>query len=272
MFFFNIDTTDLDFLRSLDKTLAEAAKRVNRELAESGKNKAIELAASRLHSRRKMFIEGVSTFEAEQGVWVLHLDAKVRWIDDGMGQHDMLDNLLSSKKAKRAKDGSVYLIVPFRHGTGVGKGSATPAQMDLTTTIKSEMKQRGIPWSKMETDSSGKVKLGRIHSFDIGNRPLKTANAPGQGKGPIGDVRQGPTGIPFLQGISIYQKEDGKGGFKKDIMTFRIASSKHRGQGRWQHPGLKPVHIFDDTVKWMHETLDQKIVPQLMAEVQSMIS
>ena len=272
----------MNFLKELEKTLGDAAKQVNRDLAQMTYGKAVELASERLHSRRQMFIDGLSTYE-EEGVWILHLDASVGWIEDGMPEHNMLDNLLSSPKAKTAADGSTYLVVPFHHGPGKGKGSTTPAQQDLVSTLKSEMKKKDIPWAKIEVDGNGKPKLGKLHSFDIMNSPIKTHHGPGQGRGPIGDVRQGPNmrqragggpgggGNPFLQGVGVYQKENSKGKVQKSIMTFRVASSKHRGQEMWQHPGLAPVAILEESVKWAKEQLEEKIVPRFMSTLEGII-
>lgn len=282
MFSINIDTKDLDFLKELDKILKDAAKGANRDLATMTKAKAIELAGERLHSRRQMFVDGLQIRE-EDGVFVLHLDAHVGWINDGMPQHDMLDNLLSSPKAKTAADGSTYMVVPFQHGPGKGKGSQTQAQQDLTSTLKSEMKKMNIPWAKIENDKDGKPKLGKLHSFDIMTKPLKTHTGPGQGWGPVGDVKQGPNqrqiqgggpgggGTPFLQGVSVYQRMKGNK-VQKSIMTFRIASSKHRGQGRWQHPGLSPTSIMEDAAKWAESQLEESVVPRLMGYLDSIIT
>jgi len=281
VFLVNVDTSDLNFLKELEKTLNDAAKQVNRDLAQMTYGKAVELASERLHSRRQMFIDGLSTYE-EDGVWVLHLDASVGWIEDGMPEHNMLDDLLSSPKAKTAADGSTYVTIPFHHGPGKGKGSTTQAQQDLISTLKTEMKKKNIPWAKIEKDENGKPKLGKLHSFDVMNAPIKSHHGPGQGRGPIGDVRQGPNarqaagggpgggGTPFLQGVGVYQKEKG-GKVQKSIMTFRIASSKHRGQDRWQHPGIEGTNILADSVKWAQEQIEEKIAPRLMDKIDAII-
>ncbi len=186
----------------------------------------------------------------------------------------MLDALLASPKAKRSKSGDRYVVVPFDHSPGQGVTSTTPAQQDLISTIKSAMKKEGIPFGKIEADASGAAKIGKLHSFSINDKPIKTKNAPGQGHGAIGDVRQGPTGTPFLQGVSVYQQADpkAKSGAKKVIMTFRIASSKHEEQQRWIHPGNEPMNIIEDAAKWGLETFDSEIAPGIIAKVMLEIS
>lgn len=269
MFYVNIDCTSLiQLVDQLEPAIEAAVKKAGKDLAAMTYAHAVEEANKRLNTRRQMFIDGLSFFESE-GVWVVNLDAKVRWIDSGLSEHNMLQDLLKSKKAKRAADGSTYLVVPFQHNKGPTQ--MTPAQANLLDTIKRELKNRSIPYGKVERNSDGTPKLGKLHSFDITKAPIKTSHGPGQGKGPIGEVKQGPTGIPLLKGVSIYQKKvkDKKGveSVKRSIMTFRVASSKQTGTGRWDHPGLKPVNIMDDAAKWAVEQWEKKIGPQVLAQI-----
>lgn len=284
MFSVNIDVSQIADLVGETRKAADAAmQEAARNLTAMTHAKIVELAGQKLHSRRQMFVDGLSYHQVAADTWLISLDAKVRWIDDGMKPHNMIDDLLRSKKTKTAKDGSRYVVVPFNHGPGRGATNSTPAQMDLVSTIKSEMKRRGIPFGTVERDASGSPKTGRLHSFDIMKEPLKTANAPGQGRGPVGDVRQGPNarqlvgggpgggGTPFLQGVSVYQNKvkDRFGNTKvqRSIMTFRVASSKHKGQDRWNHPGTEPMNILEDAAKWAMETFDREIAPGIIARV-----
>jgi hypothetical protein len=249
---------------NVDEAIKGATECAARDLAEMTKRKAEELAATKLHTRREMFVKGLKVQAVNEDTWMVSLDAKVRWIDDGMTSHNMLDQLLASPKAKRAADGSKYVVIPFDHSPGKGSTGATPAQQDLITTIKSEMKKRGIPFGKIETDAAGQAKLGRLHSFDIETAPIKSSHGPGQGKGPLGAVKQGPTGIPLLQGVTVYQSKDSKGKVKRHVMTFRVASSKHAGQGRWEHPGNQAVNIMEDAAQWARETWEKEVAPALV--------
>src|SRR4051794_21540358 len=74
----------------------------------------VEKARDRLHTRKALFLDHLKYFPLDDKTFVVSLDAKARWIDDGMDAHSMLDDLLKSKKAKRAKDGSTYVVVPFQ--------------------------------------------------------------------------------------------------------------------------------------------------------------
>jgi hypothetical protein len=164
-------------------------------------------------------------------------------------------------------------VIPFSHGPGKGQTSTTPAQQSLISTIKKEMAQRKIPWNKIENDDTGSPRLGMLHAFDISSKPLKTHHGAGQGWGQIGQVRQGPTGIPFLHGVRVYQHriktESGLEKVKRSVMTFRIVSSKHAGTKRWFHPGLPAEHLFEEAAEWAQKEWSEKALPQIIEALTS---
>lgn len=258
MIYLNLDISALlNLQKSLEPAVKDSMARAAAKLTEATKAHIIEQANTKLHTRRQKFVEALTVFpiDDKQGVWVVNLDKKARWIDDGMLEHEMIDDLLKSPKTKTSKDGSRYLSIPFDHSPGKGKTGTTPAGKTLIDTIRSELKTRGIPFGKLEKGPDGKPLLGNLHNIDITKSPVKTIEGPGQGKGPIGDVRQGPTGIPFLQGIRIAQHavkdpKTGKDNVKRTITTFRTVSSKHKGTGRWVHPGLEPKHLLEEGADW----------------------
>lgn len=267
MLYVNIDLSELTELLNLDEGIKKVAADAARDLAAMTQAKIIELANEKLHSRRQMFVENLHMKEEEDGVFVISLAAKVRWIDDGMPAHNMLDALLSSRKAKHAKDGSRYLIIPFDHSPGLGPTKTTPPQQDLITAIKGEMRQRGIPFGKIEKDAAGEAKLGKLHSFTLGDRPIKTKDGPGMGRGNKGDVRQGPTGIPFLENVIVRQDKTKTGKIKRSISTFRVASSKHTGADRWNHPGTAAINMMEDAMKWATDTWEKDIAPAVINKI-----
>jgi hypothetical protein len=280
MLLVNLDISGLlDLQKSLDSVVRDEMKNAGQALAAATHAHILEEAGKKLHSTLKPFQDHLTLFPLEgsgENVWVVNLDRKYRWIDDGMEEHEMIDDLLKSKKVKTAKDGSRYLSVPFDHGPGKGKTGSTPAQQSLVATIKKELKNRGIPFGKIEKGADGKPLMGTLHNIDITKEPLKSIQGPGQGKGPIGQVKQGPTGIPFLQGIRITQKmvkdpNTGKESVKRGIMTFRTVSSKMKGTGRWVHPGLTPKNLLEEGQKWAEDQWSRIIAPQLLKSVISKV-
>jgi hypothetical protein len=88
----------------------------------------------------------------------------------------------------------------------------------------------------------------------------------------VGGVRQGPTGIPFLQNVTVYQSPDkkSKSGVKRSIFTFRTVSSK-QGQGRWEHPGNEPMNLMEDALEWARKEWESTISPEIVAKIVSSI-
>lgn len=254
---------------NLKQAAQEAAQKAASQLVAMTRAHMVEEANKKLHTRRQMFVDGLSHAQVDENTWVISLAGKVKWIDEGIEPHNMLPDLLASPKAKTSKDGGKYLIIPFHHGPK-GPTQMTPAQSDLLTTIKSELKRRQIPYSKIEVDANGLPKLGKLHTLNITNAPLKTKEGPGQGHGLIGQVRQGNTGIPFLQGLNVYQRQVG-GKVRRELMSFRIASSKHFGSGKWQYPGLEPGGFFDEAETWAAKTWAEDVGPALIADLKSQI-
>ena len=255
-----------DFRPSVDRAMKDAA----RDLATQTHAHILEEVQQKLHSTREKYVNALNIEQVDEDTWVITLKKDAMFIEEGLPPNkDMLDGLLKSQKAKTAKDGSRYVVVPFQHNKG--QTQQTPAQKNLTDTVKAEMKKRKIPYGKLENGPDGKPKTGLLHSFDIMRNPIKTAHGPGQGKGPVGSVKQGPTGIPFLQGVRVYQHavKDKKGNSKiqKSIMTFRVASSKHKGQGRWVHPGLEAKRFFDEAAKWAVKEFEERIRDQILISV-----
>lgn len=240
-----------------------------------------EQAQAKLHSRREMFMEALDFDEPDVNTWSIIVRESGRWIEDGQEPHSMLDDLLKSPKAKTAKDGSKYLVIPFKHNKGPTQ--RTKAQSELLGSLKTALKDKGIPYGKIEKNPDGSPKLGLLHKMDLQGpkqkRPQEGAmgpvgrphrvDAPG-----VGEV--GPAGRPHLWGVRIYQKAkknadgspkvDGAGQAMatREIMTFRVASSKQQGSNKWFHPGTAPMHFLDDAYAWASDQWDSKIEPELL--------
>jgi hypothetical protein len=194
--------------------------------------------------------------------------------------HSMVKDLLGDNP-KVAKDGSRYRVIPFEHSKG-GVTQNTPAEMELVNAIKGELKKLRVPWAAPERNTDGSPKSGVVRKLDIQGpaRPGGTEAGPGgnqhgYGHGAVGAPMQGPTGIPFLKGVTISQNplfntdgtpkldKKGKQMAAKSITTFRVVSSKHEGE-RWKYPGIEGVHFLDDGCEWAGREWEQKILPELL--------
>lgn len=274
MFFVNLDLSALEDIVDLGDLAEEEMQRAVSNLAAQTRGKILELAKERLHSRRNMFVDALSHFQVDETTWVVNLDKSARWIDEGMPEHNMLEKLLKSKKAKTAKDGTKYVVVPFQHNRT--KQDMTPAQQSLLNTIKNELAKVGTTPNKIEMKADGTPQLGLVRSLDISQKPKSTRKLK-IGAGPFGSPAQGPTGIPLLKGVRVYQKEiqkaDGTKGVGRFVMTFRVASQKHKDQpGRWNHPGVEATNLMEEGMRWALETWSSKTAPEIMARIVAKIT
>lgn len=279
MFYIDIDIAALVGLEGSVKAAADKAVLVaGQSLATATHAHILEQVQKKLHSTREKYIENLSFKQVNKDTWLISLDAGAMFIEDGMPEHEMIDALLShgrptgkpSGVAKgeihTAKDGSRFRVIPFEHKKG--PTAQTAKATSLTDMIKKATKQLGIPYGSVEKDAAGKPKLGTLHSFDIMKQPSGgNRQQVGNPNVPVGKH----SGISLLQGVRISQHmvEDpktGKSSVKRSISTFRIVSSKHKGSGRWHHPGLEPRHFFPEAYTWAVSQYQNKIVPEIIKQ------
>ena len=280
MFSINVDISQLEELLELGPALKKIANEAGDELSKMAVAKAKEKAAEKLHTRRQMYQDGLSWEKHGQDTWMIVLDGKVRWIDDGQTAFDMLKGLLNSPKAKNGKNGK-YIVVPFHTGPkGTEKGTNTrigntQAQQDLTKAVKDALKAKNIPFAKIEKDSQGNDLMGKLHGFDIVNAPVKQDAGPGQRRGPVGEVMQGSkakgekSGSPFLQGVSVHQFKDKNGKTRRSILTFRVATESQGGMAKWEHPGNDAVDILEKAVEDAIDMWQKDVAPALVEKALS---
>lgn len=206
--------------------------------------KANELAAQKLNSRRKQFTDALSYEEIAPGIWVVSLDESALWIEDGMDPHSMVDDLLR-KNPKVAKDGTRYKVIPFDHGKA--PSLQTSKAKEITDQVKRELKSLKVPFKKVELNPDGSPKLGTVFKKNIPSaRPTAKAK------------------YPSLHGLTIIQSQVGEK-VKRDVMTFRVVTDKHKQEGLWFHPGIGGVKIIDEVFNWVSNEFDNKILPEVLA-------
>lgn len=271
----NIDEITEEF-EGLEERMKMALQEGVKLLAIQTEAHVREQANKELHSRRAMFLEHLKMVEEHDGVWSIVVPEKIMWIEEGMEPHSMIPDLLKSPKAKTAKDGSRYVVVPFQHNKGPTEQPNEFAS-SVTEMLKNNLKKMKVPYQKIEKNPDGSPKLGRggttktdgtqivdqkkLHSIDMGGpkRPHWTS--------------------PVLDGVTIYQnrKKNPDGSFKgnkqtgkptvfRDIMTFRVASSKHQGQ-KWDHPGLEGKEFLDEAYQWALNHWEHELLPTIIAKV-----
>lgn len=153
-----------------------------------------------------------------------------RTIEEGTPARDMKPGLLGGEKVRRAKDGSLYTIIPFRHGT---PGAATLAPLPRAVYDQA----RTLARSQITGTYRGRNAWGRFtrrHRYQWGGR--------------LGDMGPGahrdqPPGHEYTHTTSIYSGlvKMGKPGHTQ-YMTFRVVSSKSPPNSWWR-PAVEPKPI-----------------------------
>lgn len=194
-----------------------------------------------LHSTRKIYMDALSApIEVEPGCFLISLDAKALFLEDGSAGGPMT-GLLDSPKAKQGKNGK-YINVPFLH-------SKTPSQMtdsakSVSLSIRAELKKRNIGYKTLEMNEKGEPKIGILHQFTVKGEKLKDSH------------KHGP-----MEGVNVIQQKNAKTGLvERNVLTFRTMTEDNP----WIAKEIKPNHFFessyDDAVMLWNET----ILPEIM--------
>ncbi len=242
-------------IKQLTTEIESRAKQSMGLLQQQIYGKIVEKAQDKLKSTRSTYIANLGMLNESDNLYVVYLKKEAAWIEDGMEAHEMIDDLTQGPKAKTAKDGSRYNIIPFKHNKSPQNTSR--AQMQIQNVVKKELKARGLDKTIMV---NGRPATGRVATLDLvgKNMPTNKFNK------------------PILAGLTIYQREvktkAGKSMIKRDVMTFRVASTKQKGSGMWFHPGSKGANIFKEVeqeVDQMWQQMMKDILDQVKIEVKT---
>jgi len=249
----NVDQIAAEMEGEVENSRRLIAMSVGR-LAAATNQHVVKLAEKKLHSRLAAYKKALSFKEVGENTWVIELDEKALWIEDGKEAGSMLDDLLKSPKAKVSKDGHKYIVVPFEHSKA--PQHQTAEAQSITDMLRKDLKKQGVNFKKLDRNPDGSVREGLVHSGNHGGpkKPHWTNRA-------LDNVRiyqkgmKNPDGSPSL---------DGKGMQKgsRTALTFRIASEKHRGT-KWEQPALEGVKIFDEAFEWALQQWETEILPML---------
>ena len=230
--------------------MAEWKRLADRTLTSTARDYKAGLRSGVTDSGRTIFLELSGSRVVEQA-------------ENGFKGGDMRTWMLKSPKAKTSKDGSKYLVVPFRHGTpGAAKGAGTKAR---SVNVGNRMPRA--------VHAAAKKLHGTI------NNPSGAAGKMGTKWG--GRLHEGSKGVnkaahkeiatrkkPW-HAMSIYkgmvrkeQADHSKGGSQTSgYTTFRVISSKvRRGPKHWHHPGITGKFLAKKVSKYIDRIAAQAIV------------
>lgn len=211
--------------------------------------KVAEEAQQELHSSRKTFMDALGFEELSPGIWVISIDQKALWIEEGIDPNkDMKPDLLKSG-TKTSQSGNKYKVIPFDYGKPPSQ--LTQGAQAIVSAIKQNLKKENVPFKKIERNSDGSPRVGKLHSFNFGN-PGGRMGGPGKGNTPV------------MNGLSIYQSITKTGNVRRDIMTFRTVSSGPASAEKWFHPGLEAKKYLDKAAEWAMKEWEDKILPEVL--------
>ncbi|NJO48125.1 MAG: hypothetical protein HC840_00250 [Leptolyngbyaceae cyanobacterium RM2_2_4] len=211
--------------------------------------KVKEMASQELHTSRKDFMDSLGFEEVAPGVWVISVDESGLWVEEGIDANKDMKPGLLAENFKTSKEGHRYKAIPFDYGSPPSQ--QTPSTQVIVSYLKQQLKKEGVPFRKIERNTDGSPKVGKLHEFDFGN-PRGTRGGPGKGNTPV------------LKNLSIYQSVTKTGNVRRDILTFRTVSSGPGSQGKWHHPGLEAKKFLDRALDWAMKEWEEKILPEVM--------
>lgn len=170
-------------------------------------------------------VNGVTLEEGPPLVWTLKSDAKeAEEVEHGTEAKDLKLTHLKSPKARRAKDGSVYLIIPFRHGIPGTRGMPNmPKKVHALAKKLKASKALGVVGKRPNAWGGEVDKFG----YSWGGK-LTEADLLAAGQSPEVAKRLG----------NLYRFNDAK---HSTYVTFRTMSSKSSGWIVPARPGLAPL-------------------------------
>lgn len=211
--------------------------------------KVVQEANEELHSSRQEFMDSLGFEEVAPGVWVISVDESGLWVEEGIDANkDMKPDLLKNNP-KISANGNRYKVIPFDYGKPPSQ--MTPTTQMIVAAIRDNLKKEKVPFKKIERNTDGSPRTGKLHEFDFGN--------PG---GKMGSIGKGNT--PVMNGLSIYQTITASGNVRRDILTFRTVSSGPASAGKWHHPGLAPKKFLDRALDWAMKEWEDKILPEAL--------
>jgi hypothetical protein len=209
--------------------------------------KVAEMARDELKSPLSQLQKALDWEEISPGVWVVSIDEKAFWIEEGIEPNKDMKPALLKGATKTSKAGHKYRAIPFDHGKPPTQ--MTPHAQGLVDKIKAKLRQEKVPFKKIEKTKDGSPRVGKLHEFHIdSDKPTPKASH------------------PALKGLTIYQTKMPDGKIRRDILTFRTVSEGPNSKDKWFHPGYTAKKFLDRASEWAVKEWENEILPQILAK------
>lgn len=263
--------------KQLSKSIGDLAKATQRhilELADSELSQSLKTVFRGKEGQQNIHLDTISP-----NVHVITLTGSAYWIEEGIPSNtDMKTDkwLFKSKNTKTSKDGSKYLVIPFKQSKA--PSTQTGYEKILSDRIKFELKAQNkvrksqgldaIPWAGIEKDKSGKPKEGLLHEFDFSaGKSSKWSNDPLERLRVHQAIEKDSEGKVKLT-------KGGKTKVTRSWMTFRTASDSTKvnpetgmsPKEKFIHPGYPAKKFMDKSAEWCEQQFYNNILPDIFAK------
>ena len=221
-------------IQGITESIAKSLYLAAANLARMTLNKAQELAGQKLHNTRLDYINALHMDETAPGIFVVYLDPKMNWVEDGTPQYNMLPKLAQGPKSKISKDGFRYSVIPLRQSTS-SKGSESPKVQDYAADLRNVIKTQ-------------KFKTVRDNISPITGKRTTVERL----------IDSDPSIPKHLKGLTrVREFKQGSGRPSSSAyLTFRVASERQDASKHWVHPPQRAAAIFKDLERFVDQQLD----------------
>ena len=239
---------------SFDDGMVEVFERQLFGLAKGAQNEWIRLAQSRLKTSREIYVNGLRQAESFTMKTTGNTTYEITLVGNmpnnfefGMNSFDMKavrPGWLGGSKAKTAKDGHKYVVIPFRHSTSSSDrfaytGKAKAVDPDLKRQLRQAVRDYGL--DRMTRLGTGQVVSG------------VTARIPNRAP-----VHQYLKGMVRTQKPMAGTTSTGKQRGSSTLTTFRVMSERSSPDS-WIHPGLAAANLLPEVESWVDNQLGRMI-------------
>jgi hypothetical protein len=242
----------IDYLRQYGKALHDGVHRWAEMLPIITKQHIRQKSRHKLNTTFEHYNKAVKT-KMQDYVLVVELDADdwlANAVETGAGQFNMKEGLLK-QGFKISKKGHRYRVIPIakRDEPDESKWGGTDKQRDYQKRIQEVLKKPMFGITKHKKVHDGRVfEYQKVHTHDT--------------------LLQG-----FYRTRAFESVEDFHAGRKKPqwgFVLFRMVSDNPASKAKWDHPGIKPVHIFRETQQWLEEAAEQLLDSMLSSEIEAL--
>lgn len=244
----------------LDTAVVESFRRAILTVSQGAQGEWIRLAQARFRSSRAEYIKGLRQAESfmvtmvdGEPVYTIQLVGDMpNNLEFGMPPYDMKTvrpGWLGGAKSKVSKDGTRYVIIPFRHSpTGAANLRYTGKARDINLQPELRRVVKDFGLDRMVRLGTGAIATGAVRRA--------TPGAPGTAGKAIPH--------PWLKGLTRMQHVSETGAGSAQFLTWRIMSEKS-DPGSWQHPGLEAANLLKEVDRWVDTQL-KTIVEKVLRE------